>query len=270
MWVATRVEGQVGQQRGGGSTSAFGGPAGAQAGRDRRHLGAADREPSPVELGPQRERHRLGPVPRRHQRRALVGQQPQPVGQGRRLAAHLDHQGNAASAGATGAGVRRGHGGGDLVGRHGVDAQRSGRGPPPGEWLDPDHPGPGPTEQHGGEQPHRPQAQDDDRLVEHRPGVERDLQRRLDQREQGGDPQVDVAQGHHAPVVGDEAVLVGVEGEHRRADGERRPSWPRPPRRSCSRSGTGSGRCRPARRWSRRGEGQGRAGPGRPVAPSRR
>ena len=71
-----------------------------------------------------------------------------------------------------------------------------------------------------GQQADDPEAEDDDRLAEHGPGVERDLQRRLGHRQQGRRALVPARERHDAGGIDDEPVLVRVEGEHEVAGGE--------------------------------------------------
>ncbi|HEV3465026.1 MAG TPA: hypothetical protein VG846_13735, partial [Actinomycetota bacterium] len=68
-------------------------------------------------------------------------------------------------------------------------------------------------QERGGQDTDRPEAHDHDRLPEAGGGVQADLDGRLDQGVQGGDPRVQVVDGHRVAGVGHEPVLMGVEGE---------------------------------------------------------
>ena len=128
----------------------------------------------------------------------------------------------------------------------------------------------GAPEQHGREDADGTEPEHGDRLVEQRAGVEADLQCGLDEREQRGDPRFDGGERDDGGRRHDEPILVGVEGEHRRAGGHFRPAVLDHADAAVAEAERETGTCRRARRSSRRAGARRRSRLGRRAARCRR
>ena len=161
---------------------------------------------------PSGQRDLLGAVPRRDERRALVTEERQGRAQRLRVTGRLDDE--------------RHPGRRTALGQDVVQILRSDAEQPearhqlssPSARLDSDDVGAGSLQQQAGEGAHGSEAEHHDALAEHRPGVQADLQRRLDEREQRGGPIVHGAERHDVGLAGDEQLLVGLEREDPGAD----------------------------------------------------
>ena len=212
MWVARSASGSVSSNSTVAARRRVGCPTIGQPSGDRRHLSAPQRQSATVEVGAERERDVLGAVPRRDERRALVTEARQRRAQRLRVTGCLDDERHAG---------RR-----TALGQDVVQFLRSGTEQPearhqlstPSPWLDSDDVGAGSLHQQAGESAYGSEAVHHDVLAEHCTGVQADLQCRLDQREQRGDPIIHRAESHDVGLAGDEQLLVRLEREHPGAD----------------------------------------------------
>jgi GTP cyclohydrolase II len=150
----------------------------------------------------------LHPVPAAHEHLAAVGQEVEREREGRRVAGRLHHQGDPAAHADL-------HDHRPDIGHvHRVDPEGARRFATVLPRIGPDHMGAGPLEQRRGEDPDRPEPEHDHGFAEVRTRVERDLQRRLDEREQGLDPIVDVVDRDGVAAADHGDVLMGMEREH--------------------------------------------------------
>src|SRR6185312_9958263 len=100
-----------------------------------------------------------------------------------------------------------------IVGKHRADPERRRRFPPPRLELGGEYPGPRPPQQRRGEDAYRAETDDDDRLLQHLPGIESDLQCGLHQGKQCAQPGVDRPECNGVRGIDHEQVLMRVKRE---------------------------------------------------------
>ncbi len=207
------TEWQFTQELAGSVTPTVERPLPRQASGDRRHLGAADGQPTPVEVGTEWKRNQLGAVPRHDERGPLVPQELEAVHERARISARLHQQRRA---------LGRRHLGDactEVLGHDRRDPETAGQLTARRHGITREHAGTTTLEEQAAQEADHTQAgHHDDRL---RLGLrlQADLKRRLDQWKERGLSQVYVADRDRVASGDDEPVLVGMEREHRGALG---------------------------------------------------
>ena len=156
-----------------------------------------------MEGAAERQNHGFGTEPRRDQQGPLAGQQVQRHRRRIRVTAGVNDQRNL------------------LVHQFRrccrADAEAAGDGAAPLERLGNQRPPPGALQQQAGQQPEHAGPEHDDPVPVSGPRIERHLQRRLDQRQQGRGGGIDARQRNQFAGPRRKDVLVRMEGENRLA-----------------------------------------------------
>ena len=111
-------------------------------------------------------------------------------------------------------GAQRGR---QVVDRDGFHAEPGEGVASPRPGFDGDHPGARPPEQERRQRADDAEAEHDHGLAEQRSGIQRDLQRGFDEREERRVPRLDGSERDNVTGLGDERVLMRLEGEDQRA-----------------------------------------------------
>ena len=188
-----------------------------------------------MELGPEGQGDLLRPVPGRHEHRALVREQAAARPGGRQGSPRRRRPGAPAPAGRRAWSAEgRSSGATAVTPSPSAAARRQCAG------LDREDVRARSLQHQRRQRADRAEPEHHDRLAQVGSGVERDLQRRLDEREQRRLPRRDRADRDQVARRGHEGVLVGLEGEDDRAFVELAPALLDDVRRSCTRTGTGN------------------------------